>query len=146
MYLSGSKSLTSQAKRTCWLEALNFVIGAAPDRPPRSPCQEESTSFPTGVTRPSPVTTTRCGKLLSHLFVEIRHGIADGAELFRFLVGDIDVELLLERHHQLNGVETVAAEIFHETGIARELLAFDAELFDNDILDLLFHVAHVSLE
>ena len=69
--------------------------------------------------------------------------IADGAQLLRFLVRDVDVELLLERHDQLDGVEAVGAEVFHEAGLAGELLALDAELLDDDVLDLLFHVAHV---
>src|SRR5688572_1388504 len=121
-------------------------MGAAPERPASSPSQVDSTSVPTGVTSPRPVTTTRRVKLLPDLLVEIRHGIANGAELLRFLVGDIDVELLLERHDQLHGVEAVGAEVLHEAGIAGQLLPLDAELFDDDILDLLFHVSHVVLD
>jgi len=34
------------------------VMGAAPDFPASSPCHVDSTSFPTGVTSPRPVTTT----------------------------------------------------------------------------------------
>src|SRR5215204_3127643 len=116
MYCSGSNPLTSQAKRTRWLEGSNLVIGAAPDFPASSPSQVDSTSFPTGVTRPRPVTTTLCGKLLSDLFVEVGHGIAHGTELLRFFVRDIDVELFFKSHNELHGIEAVRAEIFHEAG------------------------------
>src|SRR5512144_853594 len=100
MYWRGSNPFTSQANRTCWFDASNLVIGAAPDFPSSSACQVDSRSFPTGVTSPRPVTTTRRVKLFPDLLVEIRHGITDGAELFRLLIGDIDVELLFECHDQ----------------------------------------------
>src|SRR3954453_8031523 len=146
MYCSGSNPFTSQAKRTCCLEASNLVIGAAPDLPSSSALQVESTSVPTGVTSPRPVTTTRCTKLFPDFLVQVRHGITDGAKLLRFLVGDIDVELLLEGHDELDGVEAFGAEVFHEAGIVGQLLPFDTELFDDDILDLLFYVSHVGLD
>src|SRR3954465_4846488 len=111
MYCRGSNPFTSQAKRTCCLEASNLVIGAPPDFPSSSALQVESTSFPTGVTSPRPVTTTRCTKLFPDLFVEVRHGIADGAKLLRLFVRDIDVELLFERHDKLHRVQAVRAEV-----------------------------------
>src|SRR5215211_2104669 len=145
MYNRGSNPFTSQANRTDSFSGSNLVIGAAPGVPASSAVQVESTSVPTGVTSPRPVTTTRCAKLLSDLLVEIIHGIADGPKLLGVLVRDIDVEFLLERHDQLDGVEAVGAEVLHETRLAGELLALDAELLDDDILDLLFDVAHVVL-
>src|SRR6185312_7670233 len=139
MYCRGSNPFTSQAKRTCCLAASNLVMGPAPDLPSSSALQVESTSVPTGVTSPRPVTTTRCTKLFPDLFMEVRHGIADGAKLLRLFVQDIDVELLFECHDELDRVEAVGAEVFHEAGIVGQLLPLDAELFDDDILDLLFY-------
>src|SRR3954465_4961584 len=132
MYWRGSNPFTSHAKRTCCLEASNLVIGAAPDLPSRSARQVLSTSVPTGVTSPRPVTTTRWVKLFPDLLVEVRHGVTHGAELFRLLVGDIDVEFLFEGHDQLDGIEAVGAEVFHEAGVVGQLLALDAQLFDDD--------------
>src|SRR5690349_10050252 len=146
MYLSGSKPFTSQANRTDSFCGSNLVMGAAPDVPARSALQVESTSVPTGVTSPRPVTTTRCAKLLPDLLVEVVHGVTDGAELLGVLVGDVDVELLLERHHELHRVQAVGAEVLHEAGLAGELLTLDAQLLDDDVLDLLFDVAHVVLD
>src|SRR3954452_20858748 len=100
-------------------------MGAAPERPASSPCQVDSTSVPTGVTSPRPVTTTRCVKLFPDLLVEIRHGIADGAELLRFLVRDIDVEFFLESHDQLDGVEAVGAEVLHKASVVGQLFPLD---------------------
>src|SRR5919112_3442259 len=130
MYLSGSNPFTSQAKRTESFWGSNFVIGAAPGVPASSALQVDSTSVPTGVTSPRPVTTTRCVKLFPYLFMEVRHGIADGSELFRLLVRDINVELFFEGHHELDSIEAVGTEVFHEARIVGQLLPFDAELFD----------------
>src|SRR5690606_6373112 len=134
MYCSGSNSLTSQANRTLSLLASNLAIGAAPERPASRPLQVDSTSVPTGVTSPRPVTTTRCAKLFPDLGVEITQGISNGAELFGVLVGDVDVELLLEGHDELDRVEAVGAEILHEARLVRQLLPLDAEFLDNDVL------------
>ncbi len=55
----GSKSFSSQAKCTGNSLASNCWIGAAPDSPAIRFAHEVSTSLPSGVTMPSPVTTTR---------------------------------------------------------------------------------------
>jgi len=64
----GSKAFTSQANRTECREASNLVIGPAPDMPARRQDQLSSTVFPTGVTSPRPVTTTRCDKSYFPIF------------------------------------------------------------------------------
>src|SRR5690242_7443384 len=145
MYGNGSNPFTSQAKRTESFEGSNLVMRAAPGRPSSRPAQVESTSLPMGVTSPRPVTTTRWVKLFPDLLVQVAHRITDGAELFRFFVRDVDVELLLEGHDQLDRVEAVRAEVFHEAGVGGELLALHTQLLDDDVLDLLFDVAHVVL-
>src|SRR5690349_6724817 len=144
MYNRGSNPFTSHAKRTSCFVASNLVMGAAPDRPASRAAQVSDTVFPTGVTSPRPVTTTRrfATGLLAGLLVEILHGVADGAELLRLFVGDVDVELLLERHDELDGVEAVGAEVFHETGLGEQLLPLDAEFLDDDVLDPLLGSAH----
>src|ERR1041385_6436519 len=144
MYWRGSNPFTSHANRTSWFAASNLVMGAAPERPASRAAQVSSTVFPPGVTSPRPVTTTRrfATGLLAGLLVEILHRIADGAKLLRLFIGDVDVELLLERHHELDGVEAVGAEVLHETGLGQELFPLDAEFLDDDILDLLLGSAH----
>src|SRR4030095_2775470 len=142
MYWIGSNPLISQANRTPCRPVSNLVIGAAPDRPARRAAPESSTVFPTGVTSPRPVTTTRRTRLLPDLLVEILESVAHGAQLLGFFVRNVDVEFLLERHDHLDGVEAVRAEILHETGLGSQLLPFDAQLLDDDVLDPIFHVAH----
>ncbi len=56
---SGLKSLTSAAMRASKRPASKAVIGATPDSPAIRRLQNSSRVLPTGVTAPSPVTTTR---------------------------------------------------------------------------------------
>src|SRR6266540_5207624 len=101
MYSKGSNRFTSQANRTDSLDGSNLVITPAPDRPSSRLAQVESTSVPTGVTRPRPVTTTRWVKLFPNLLMQVVHGIADRAQLFGLLVRDVDVEFFLEGYDEL---------------------------------------------
>jgi hypothetical protein len=57
--LPGSKSLTSAAIRTGNSDASNARMKSTPLRPSRAASQVEGASFPSGVTAPRPVTTTR---------------------------------------------------------------------------------------
>src|SRR5512135_445805 len=122
-------------------------MGPAPDRPASIASQVAATVVPNGDTSPRPVTTTRrfTGEAASlpHLVVQILHRVADGAQLLRLLVGDVDVEFLLECHYQLDGVETVRAEVLHEARFGLELVTLDPELLDDDVLHLFLELLHV---
>src|SRR6201999_3446311 len=82
-----------------------------------------STPSPNGVTIPMPVTTTRLIVRLpcrrrrrSGLGVALDEadGVADGLDLLGGVVRDLDAEFLLERHHQLDGIEAVRAKVVDE--------------------------------
>src|SRR5512143_369938 len=68
------------------------------------------------------------GSLRARVGLQVVHRVADGLELVRVLVGDVEPELLLERHHELHDVERVRAEVLDELGLRRELLGIDLEL------------------
>src|ERR1051325_288183 len=140
----GSKPFTSHANFTGLCAGSKRVMGPAPERPASRPSQVLWTSVPSGVTSPRPVIATRRAiRLLPHLVVQVLQRLPHRAELLGFFVGDVDVEFLLERHHQLHGVEAVRAQVFHEARVGRQLVALDAQLFDDDVLDLLFELLHV---
>src|SRR5258707_12021655 len=109
-----------------------------------------STPSPNGVTIPMPVTTTRlivrlpCRGRRSGLGVALDEadGVADGLDLLGGVVGNLDAEFLLERHHQLDGIEAVRAEVVDELGIFLDLGRFDAEMLNDDLLNALGNVAH----
>src|SRR6478735_7406880 len=171
--------------RHFWSDASKCVIGPAPLLPATMFAQVVSTSPPSGVTRPSPVTTTRRISIseLNHFFqnnrpkpvraepVEARKGytkrpsknsgrtakrtklalmlfnvlvgVADRVDLLGRIVGNLDAELFLEGHHQLDDVEAVGAQIVDEARVGRDLVFFDAQVLDNDLLNAVGGIAHL---
>src|SRR5262245_57046025 len=75
-------------------------------------------------------------RVAPHLLVEIADRVTHRTQLLGILVRDVDVELLLELHHQLDDIQAVRAEIFDEAGLVRELLALYPELLLDDVADL----------
>src|SRR5947208_8270768 len=140
---AGSKPLTSQANFTGLWTGSKRVIGPAPDRPAMRPSQVLWTLVPSGVTVPRPVIATRRRiRLFPHLLVQVLQRLPYRAQLLGLLVGDVDVEFLLEGHDQFDGIEAVSAQILHEARVGRELVALDPQLFDDDVFDLLFELLH----
>src|SRR5437588_9035980 len=68
---------------------------------------------------------------------DVVDGLADGLNLLGVLVGDLDAELVLELHDQLDEIERVGVEVLLEGGLLRDLALVDAELFGQDFLDSL---------
>src|SRR6476646_5801329 len=105
-YAVGSKSRTSQPKRTGSGSGSKRVIVAAMDWPAMSVDQNVSRSLPAGVFTPMPVTATRTRPRLSVLTrsVDLRKnevdGLADRRHTFEIFLGHFDVEALLEAHYQ----------------------------------------------
>src|SRR5215218_4675693 len=158
---SGSKAFTSAAKRVEKAAASNRVIGPMPLRPARSDSQVASVPMPTDDTRPIPVTTTRLLNLPPPrvaarsarnaparlpqrrllLVLGVRLDVLDGflhaRDLLGVLVGDLNPELFLERHHEFHRVERVRTEVLDERGVVGHLFLVHAKLFHDDALDLL---------
>src|SRR5215216_2498033 len=92
-----------------------------------------STPSPSGVTIPMPVMTTRlitrppCCRRRSGLGVALDEAdrVADGLDLLGRIVGNLDAEFLFERHHQLDRIEGVGAQIVDELRIFLDLGGFD---------------------
>src|ERR1700730_1367245 len=66
---------------------------------------------------------------------DLRDGVADGLDLLGFFVRDVDGELGLERHDELDLVERIRAEVVGDRRFGRDFVFLDAELFDDDLLD-----------
>src|SRR6185312_14329945 len=122
---------------------LNLVIGLAPDFPARRADQLSSTPHASGVTKPSPVTTTRrIGRKSGVGFVDILDRVADRHDGFRRVVGNLDAEFFFERHDQLDGVEAVGAQVFNEGRIFGDLVGIDIQMLDDDLLHAFRSIAH----
>src|SRR3954466_6671828 len=110
--------------------------------PARRASQFACVPMASGDTSPTPVTTTRLlnrpPALLLTLGVrlDVLDGFLDARDLLRVLVGNLDPELLLEGHDELDGVERVGTQIVDERGVRRHFLFVDSELLYDDALHL----------
>ena len=79
---------------------------------------------------------------------DVVDGLPDGLDLLGILVRDLDPELVLQLHDELDEIERVRVEILLERGLLRELALFDPELLDKYILhplgDLLARSCHLD--
>src|ERR1043165_483531 len=73
------------------------------------------------------------------LFEEL-HRIADGQDRLGRIIRNLAAELFLERHHQLDRVETVRAEVVDEARGFGHLVRLDAKMLHDDLLDPLGNV------
>src|SRR5271165_3884086 len=80
--------------------------------------------------------TAGCGFLLGHLrmLLDVIHRILHGADFFRVLIGNLDVEALLEGHDQLHGVERVGAQVIDERGAGSDFALVHTQLLHYDLL------------
>ena len=79
---------------------------------------------------------------LALVLIDIFDRVLDGRDLLGGIVRDLDPELFLESHDELDDVEAVGAEIVDEARIFRNLVGFDAEMFDDDLLHPIGSLAH----
>src|ERR1700733_10134162 len=127
MYCSTEKPRTAPPKRGGKAETSKRVIGPMPLSPRRMAAQASATLPPTGQIRPRPVTTTR--RLLTATsnrnwqtrrhgrrqqgwnsgfvaaFADVIDRLLYGGNFLGVFVRDLDLELLLQRHDQFDGVE-----------------------------------------
>src|SRR6266404_5862548 len=146
-YGATSKFLTSPAIWLVRREASKRVMRVMPPVPASAASQACATLLPSGLTMPRPVRTTlrrltSSGGLASGLGVrlDVIDGLLHGGDLLRFLVGNLGLELLLERHHELDRIKRIGAQIIDERGIVLDLSLVHAELLGDDLLDRLLDV------
>src|SRR5438874_6266789 len=90
----------------------------------------------------SPGRLANLGSARSAVSLDKIDRILDGDDLLGRIVRDLAAELLLERHHQLDRVETIGAEIVDKAGVLGDLSLIDPEMLDNDLLNPVGDIAH----
>lgn len=75
--------------------------------------------------------------LVAHGHLDMLDRLADGLDLFGLVVGNLDVELFFEFHHELHDVERVGPDIFDEAGLFGHLVLVDRQVFADDVDDFL---------
>jgi hypothetical protein len=66
---------------------------------------------------------------------DVVDGLSDGRDLLRVLVRDLDPELVLQLHDQLDEIEGIRVQVLLERGLLVDLGVVDAELLAQDFLD-----------
>ena len=61
------------------------------------------------------------------------------------VVGDLDVEVFLERHDQLDGVERIRAQVVNERCVGGHFFFFDTKLLNNNLFYAFFNTAHFQI-
>src|SRR5918912_836673 len=79
--------------------------------------------------------STTCGSSSLLVRGDVVDRLANGLDFLRVLVRDLDPELILQLHDQLDQVERVGVEILLEGGLLVDLALLDAELLGQDVLD-----------
>src|SRR5689334_14748743 len=146
-YFSGSQSTQAANLTACSLVSKR-VIGATEFSPRSMRENEVSTSNPRGLMVPRPVTTTRRmwihgsheasqarGSGLARAVVD---RVADGSDLRRVLVGERDLESVLELHYELVDDERVSSGVVSERSLALVRLGRLAKVVADDLDHALF--------
>src|SRR3954454_19492722 len=110
---SDGSTASCAAMRTGSCPAHSWVRGPTPERPASMASQVDATSPPSGVVAPSPVTTTSV-LLMSVIRLDVGNGVPDGLEVLHLVVGDLDAELLLGGHHDLDHGQRVDVQVVGE--------------------------------
>src|SRR4029079_16061726 len=86
--------------------------------------------------RPSPASggSRGLGGGVAGPLVDVVDRVLDRADLLRVLVRDLGPELLLEAHDELHEIERVGVEVVDERRVRLDLVFFDAELLDDELL------------
>src|SRR4029078_9700084 len=95
-----------------------------------------------GRTSPGSRGSRGLGEGLAGPLVDVVDRVLDRADLLRVLVRDLGPELLLEAHDELHEIERVGVEVVDERRVRLDLVFFDAELLDDELLQSLLGGGH----
>src|SRR3954466_14642535 len=76
---------------------------------------------------------------VSGLGGDVLDDVADRLHLLSVLVRDVEVELFFHRHHELDDVEAVGAQVINEGGSQSDLLGLHRELVTDNVADSFFN-------
>src|SRR6478609_10650538 len=105
------------------------------------PSQETGGPFDHG---PPGVLVSRAWASALRVLLEKFRGVADGQNRLRCIVGDLAAELFFKRHHELDGVEAVGAEVVNEARVVDHFFGLNTKVFDHDLLNSLANLTHRS--
>src|ERR1700704_6306238 len=163
----------TQAIRLVRSDTSNVSIFLAPLSLLRIRFQVVSTPQPSGDTMPRPVTTTRlisstpahdsrpttkwtarpgpvrrclcrAGASALRVFFEEFCGVADGQNRLRGIIRNFASEFFFKRHHKLDGIEAVGAEVVNKARVVDHFFGLNTKVLDHHLLNSLANLPHRS--
>src|SRR3546814_14056961 len=111
-------------------------------RPLRAKARARKAGSAWAASPPRPATPDRA--ILALVRFDIVDRVLEGGDLFRRVVGDFDAEFFFERHHQLDDVEAVGAQIVDEARFFGDFVGVDAPMFADNIFNIFGRLAHAQ--
>src|ERR1700737_2688806 len=86
----------------------------------------------------------RAGASAFRVLFEKFCSVADGQNRLRRIVGNFAAKLFFKRHHELDGIEAVGAEVVNEARVVDHFFGFNTKVFDHNLLHSLANLTHRS--
>src|SRR6202521_830532 len=94
--------------------------------------------------RPVQLRQHRAGASAFCVLFEKLCGVADGQNRLRGIIRNFATEFFFKRHHELDGIEAVGAEVVNEARVVDHFFGFNTKVFDHDLLYSLANLTHRS--
>src|SRR5712664_404394 len=92
--------------------------------------------------RPGRLRRHRAGASAFRVLFQKFCGIADGQDRLGGIVGDFTAKLFFKRHHELDGIKAVGAEVVNEARVVDHFFGFNTKVFDHNLLNSLANLTH----
>jgi hypothetical protein len=76
------------------------------------------------------------------MVLDVVNRVLNGRDLLGLLIGNLGLEFVFERHHQLYGVKRIGSQIIDELRLCLDLGFVDTQLFSHNLFNALFDVFH----
>jgi len=94
--------------------------------------------------RPGRLRQHRAGASAFRVLFKKFRGVTDGQNRLRRVIGNFATEFFFERHHKLDRIEAVGAEVINEACVVDHFFGLNTKVFDHDLLNPLANLTHRS--
>src|SRR6266481_3214772 len=94
--------------------------------------------------RPGRLRQHRAGASAFRVLFQKFRGVTDGQNRLRGIIWNFTTEFFFERHHELDSIEAVGAEVINEARVVDHFFGLNTKVFDHDLLNPLANLTHRS--